>query len=271
MTRRKILNITTKKKRDTMQAVSYNGDNGAPTNDARPGVGMVFQGGRTNMILWSPTARDLTDSNAIANSSVFESGRTSSTVYQRLLSEKIRLTTSDSIPWMWRRIVVSTKAPEWRRLVTAEATSGKNAAPYIETSNGVGRLLQQWDQYAGSAASQTIVLGDLFRGQQGKDWTDPMTAPIDTLSMNKHYDKTTVIRSGNDSGTLKITRRTHTINRTMRYDEDESGQFQDSSYWSAPGKGMGDVFIVDFFSNLIGTSTSLLRFDTTATMYWHER
>lgn len=271
MTKKKILNITTKKKRDVMQSVSYNGDNGAPTNDARPGVGLVLQGGRTNMILWSPTARDLTDANGIANSTVYESARTSSTVYQRLLSEKIRLTTSDSIPWIWRRIVVSTKAEEWRRLIPLEATTGKNASPYIETSNGMGRLLQQWDTYAGSTATQNLLLSDLFRGTQGKDWTDPMIAPIDTLVMTKHYDKTTVIRSGNDSGTVKMTRRTHTINRTFRYDEDENGQFQDSAYWSAPGKGMGDVFILDFFSNLIGGTSSLLKFDTTATMYWHER
>lgn len=254
-----------------MQAVSYNGDNGAPTNDARPGVGLYLMGGRTNMIMWSPTARDLTDNNRIANSTVFESGRTASTVFQRLVSERIRLSTNDSVPWIWRRIVVSTKAGEWRRLESAEATSGKNAAPYIETSNGMGRLLQQLDQFSGSPNSQAIILDDLFRGTQGKDWTDPMIAPVDTLVVTKHYDKTTVIRSGNDSGTVKMTRRTHAINRTFRYDEDENGQYQDSSYWSAPGKGMGDVYIIDFFSNLIGGASSLLKFDTTATMYWHER
>lgn len=254
-----------------MQAVSYNGDNGAPTNDARPGVGLVLQGGRTNMTLWCPTARDLTDFNSIAHSTVIESARTASTVFQRLLSEKIRLTTSDSVPWVWRRIVVSTKSIDWRRLIPLEATTGKNPSPYLETSNGMARLLQQWDTYAGSTASQGAILDDLFRGTRGKDWTDPMTAPVDTLVITKHYDKTTVIRSGNDSGTVKMTRRTHAINRTFRYDEDENGQYQDSTYWSAPGKGMGDVFIIDFFSNLIGGASSLLKFDTTATMYWHER
>jgi len=254
-----------------MQAVSYNADNGDPTNTARPGTGLILKGGRTNMILWSPTARDLTDNSALANSVVYESGRTASTVYLRLLAEKMRLSTNDSQPWLWRRIVVSTKSTLWRELNTSEATPGKNARPYIETTNGFGRLFQQWDTYAGSPLSQRSVLDQLFRGQQGKDWTDPLIAPIDTLNVTKLYDKTTSIRSGNDSGIMRITRRTHHFNKTFRYFEDENGEFQDSSYWSPQSKGMGDVFILDFFSSTVSTATSLLRVDSEATLYWHER
>lgn len=222
------------------------------------------------MLLWSPTARDLTDGGGTANPVSLEASRTSSTIYLRLLSEKIKMSTSDSTPWIWRRIVVSTKNPQFRTLVSTEA-AGKNASPYIETSNGMGRLLQQWDATGGNSATQTLILDEVFRGNQGKDWSDPITAPVDTLNITKHYDKTTVIRSGNDSGTYRMTRRTHTFNRTFRYDEDENGQFQSSDYWSTSGKGMGDVFVLDFFSNFIGGTSAKFKFEPEATLYWHER
>lgn len=254
-----------------MQAVSFNSDLGVPTNDPRPGVGAVIRGGRTSMFLWSPTARDLTDSTGVANGVSYESSRTASTIYLRLLSEKIRMSTSDSTPWIWRRIVITTKSPLWRTLIPTEATSGKNKFPYIETTNGFSRLLQQWDDLAGSPETQKTILDDLFRGKQGKDWSDPITAPVDTLTLNKLYDKTVTIRSGNDTGTVRMTRRTHTFNKTFRYFEDENGQFQDSAHWSSLGKGMGDVFIVDFFSNFIGGASTLLKFEPEATLYWHEK
>ena len=223
------------------------------------------------MLLWSPTARDLTSSTGNANPVSLESSRTSSSIYLRLLTERIRMSTSDSTPWIWRRIVVSTKDTIFRTLSPAEATTGKNAAPYIETSNGVGRLVQQWDVTGGNLTTQNQIFDQLFRGKQSKDWTDPITAPIDTLNITKHYDKTTVIRSGNDSGTYKMTRRKHTFNKTFRYEEDENGEYQDSQFWSAPGKGMGDVFIIDLFSNFIGGTTSKFKFEPEATLYWHER
>lgn len=254
-----------------MQPLSYNTDLGVPTNDARPGVGAHVRGGRTSMFLWSPTARDLTDNAGQASGVSFESARTASTIYLRLLSEKIRMSTSDSTPWIWRRIVVTTKNVYWRSLNTTEATAGKNARPYIETTNGYSRLLQQWDDLAGNPETQKLIFDDLFRGKQGKDWSDPITAPLDTLNITKLYDKTTTIRSGNDTGTVRMTRRTHTFNKTFRYFEDENGQYQDSAHWSALGKGMGDVFIIDLFSNFIGGATTLLKFEPEATLYWHER
>lgn len=223
------------------------------------------------MCMWCPTARDLTDNAGQANSTVYESGRTASTIYLRLLSERMRLSTNDSQPWLWRRIVVATKNPFFRSLDSTESGGSKNNRPFIETSSGFGRLFQQWDLAAGSAQSQRNVLETLFRGKQGKDWSDPLIAPIDTLNITKLYDKTTSIRSGNDSGIIRLTRRTHTFNRTFRYGEDENGEFQDTSYWSPPGKGMGDVFIIDFFSSTISTASSLLRVDSEATLYWHER
>jgi len=271
MTRRAVLNITTKKKRDTMQAVSYNSDTGVPAATARPGVGGIFQGGRTNMIVWSPTARDLTDNTGNANSSVYESGRTASTVFLRLLSEKIRVSTSDSTPWIWRRIVISTKSSVFKTISTLDTVGGKNTNTYIETSNGMGRLVEQFDS-AGLFPQTALDIRDtLFRGKESKDWSDPITAPVDNLNQTVLYDKTTVIRSGNDSGTYRMIKRTHAFNKTFRYFEDENGQFQDSSFWSSTGKGFGDVFILDFFSNFIGGATSLLRFEPEATMYWHER
>jgi len=254
-----------------MQPVSYNSDTGVPTPTARPGVGGVFRGGRTNMIVWSPTARDLTDNAGQANSVVFESGRTASTVFLRLLSEKIRISTSDSTPWIWRRIVVSTKSILYRTASELTPPTGYQTSPYIETSNGFGRLVQQFDAAGGFPTTETNIVDSLFRGKQGKDWVDPITAPVDNLLCTVLYDKTTVIKSGNDSGVYRVTRRTHTFNKTFRYAEDENGQFQDSTYWSPQGKGFGDVFVIDFFSNFIGGATSLFKFEPEATMYWHER
>lgn len=254
-----------------MLAVSFNALTGAPTNTPIYGQGMIMQGGRTNTLLWAPAARDLTTFSGVAASTSHEASRTSSTIFLRLLRENIRITTSDSTPWLWRRIVFSSKDTVFKQLQPSETGGAKNAAPYIESSNGYGRLLQQWDTAAGSGNTAAAQQELLFKGKRDVDWSDSITAKVDTRIVNLHYDKTTIIRSGNDTGTYHVTKRVHQFNKTYIYNEDEVGDVMDTSVWTSRGKGHADIFIMDIFQNFLGSASTLLNFTPTATLYWHER
>lgn len=272
MSRRNILNITSRKKKDTMQPVTYNSTSGAPTNTATYGAAAPVQGNRINMFYWCPTARDLSLLNGGAGSTAQEAMRTARRTYMRLLSEKIEIQTNSAQPWTWRRIVFCGKGPDFHPNVVEQAPPAQRL-PFIESSQGYGRLLQQFDTAGGLGNTQAVIFERLFRGQINIDWTDPMLAPCDPSRVVVLYDKRTVIRSGNNVGVIKQTRRTHYFNKTLLYDDDETGEVMNTNFWSVENRqGMGDVYVIDLFqAGTNSTASDLLLFQPEATLYWHER
>ena len=272
MSKKAILNITSRKKKDVMQPVSFNSPTGLPTNNATFGSPAAVQGGRVNMFYWCPTARDLTINNGNIGSAAQEATRTSTTVYMRLLSERIRLQTNSSVPWVWRRIVFTAKGESFRP-EPAETGAPSRRAPYIESSQGIGRLLQQFDSAGGLGNTQAEILSMVFRGTSGIDWSDPMIAPVDPLRVTVKYDKTTTLIPQTASGYIRETRRTHYFNKNLVYDDDESGDVMTTNPYSVESKaGMGDAYVIDFFrAGTNGTASDLLIFAPESTLYWHEK
>ncbi|WGO62811.1 capsid protein [Genomoviridae sp.] len=270
MTRKRILDVTSRKKRDTMMPMTYNNALGVPTNTLSSGIPIPLQGGRVNMLYWCATARDLTSSLG-KNTVTEDAARTQTSVYMRLLSERIRIYTSSASPWFWRRIVFSGKGPDfWSSVAESAPPAPRNA--YIETSFGLGRLLQQFDAAGGLPNQQAALFARLFKGANQIDWSDPMTAPTDSRRVSVMYDKTTTIRSGNQQSAALITRRTHYFNKNLVYDDDETGANEDQSFFSVESKqGMGDVYIVDLFNAPTATGSELLYFYPEASLYWHEK
>lgn len=216
------------------------------------------------LFLWCATARDLTTAAGGATGTVSQqAARTATRTYMRGLSESIEVQTSTGIPWQWRRICF-----------TKKASLGLTAPYELETATGQQRVL--YNLSSGQSSDTTdrgSLYGLIFNGTYGIDWTEPLVAKTDRNRITVMYDRTTMISSGNASGKLVKKKFWHGMNKTLVYDDDESGEANVTSKYSTQGRqGMGDYFIVDILvSGLGGGSSDALVFSPCATLYWHER
>lgn len=246
-------------------------------SSATPGPGALIitptpgNGGITTFLPWIATARDNSLSQGSGNSgTVFEPAvRTSTSCYMRGLKEDVEIQTSSQLPWQWRRVCFTYKD-------TAEAlgTTLGGISGLYENSNGFGRLI--YNVTSGSTPD-ALALNSLrtlmFRGRLNVDWVDYFTAPLDTTRISVRFDRTKTIASGNGMGVIRKYPMWHPMNKTLVYDDAESGQNTTPSYYSVGGKpGMGDYYVVDMFQPGQGsTSTDKLLFEAQATLYWHEK
>lgn len=264
MTRKAILNTTSRKKRNGMLSFTSTATSGGGLNLA-PYLGAAYVNASTNgMFLWNATAQSLDAQSVIPN----QASRTATTCYMRGLSEHLRVSTNSGIPWFHRRICFTTKSP-----FQNTDTSGTLVRPtYLESSAGVQRL---WFNATNNANSSDVneIYGRVFRGQNGLDWNDALIAPTDPTRISVKFDRTWVYKSGNQVGTHKERKVYHAMNKNIVYDDDESGDAELQSYNSTQAKpGMGNYFVMDIIQALQGgTSSDILRIDSNATLYWHER
>lgn len=275
-----ILNKTSRKKRNGMLSYSNSTNLGAiaPVTQAPLTIIGSAAGNNLGIIHFRPTAMDMTrPTGGAPNSIVDQATRTSSVCFMKGLSEKIRIETSSGSPWFHRRICITSRDQNFILPGAADPTGierGYYASGAIETSNGWQRLAANV-QLEGTSFQDTlsIWLTLLFKGQQGKDWDDFITAPMDTNRVDVKFDKTWVYRSGNERGILKETKIWHGMNKNLYYQDDEDGASTTTFSASVTDKrGMGDYHIFDFFSQGSSGSTSdLLKIRFTSTMYWHEK
>lgn len=279
MSTRSILNKTSRKKRNTMLSWS-NSDaiTGAQAPLTQSPLTIAGGSGSSATLAWvhfTPTAMDLnTDVNA-PNFVQYEGMRTSTTCFMRGLNEKIRIETSTGNPWFHRRIAFCSKNPVFYVQQSADASGTERAAisrGALETSSGWIRLAANMllDTLTATNAAQREVL---FKGAQGIDWDDFITAPVDTNRVDLKYDKTFIYKSGNERGIVRETKLWHPMNKNLRYDDDERGQVEDTQPVSVLDKrGMGNMHIIDLFSQGSSGSTSdRLRIRYTSSLYWHEK
>lgn len=222
-------------------------------------------------VLFCPTARSLVQLGGSSGTVVQDAMRTSRTVYMRGLSEHLRIQTNSPAPWLWRRICFAAKGNAFRTYVSADTPNTTNLS-YAELSSGYVRLAI--NQVVNAAPNTTTVFNSIiFKGSQGVDWNDPILAPVDTARVDLKYDKTRRLTSGNQSGMFKETKLWHPMNKNLTYQDDEYGEQMTSSVFSVDDKrGMGDYYVLDLFSSLLGTSTSdILAVTYQASLYWHEK
>lgn len=270
MPRKRILNITSRKKRDTMQSVT----NTNPLNGAS--IGFQNNGGTVNgavgaIFVYCPTARDLSIFNGSAGAVGQEAARTSTTCYMRGFSENIRVQTNSSQPWIWRRICIRFRGAQFQVAATGDSPT-QPYVPYFENSNGMNRLwMNQLVNNMGNSIS--LELGLLFKGTRSVDWNDPITAAVDTRRVDVSYDRTRILQSGNANGIIRDFPLWHPMNKNLVYDDDESGDVENTSFYSVQDKrGMGDYYIIDFINGGAGgNSTDLMTLNSTASLYWHEK
>jgi len=269
MTAKRILNLTARKKRDTMLAwtnstsTTQTGGTTYSTNAAVINGGLSDTNAAT--FVWCATARDNTKNLAAEKGTVYESAtRTSSTPYMVGLSEHCEIQVNSGMPWQWRRICFTYKGPL--------LTNTPSFAMALETSNGWTRVLNQLAGNPGSDPQYSLFV-KLFKGQNTSDWVDPMTARTDNTRVTIKYDKTITIAAGNDDGVIRKYKRYHAMNQTLVFDDDELGGGENVTSYSNQGKaGMGDYYVVDMFRARDGsTASDKLYFRPTSTLYWHEK
>lgn len=224
-------------------------------------AGTVPSGSTAHAIIWAATARNLSGTKG-------EHIRNNTTCFMRGLAENIGVTTSNSAPWLWRRIVFTSKGSDIR--------GDYNLVYWITTASQQFRrgMVLLTDNTATGNNAQAGLWTQLFEGAAGVDWNDVITAKTDSTEIKIVMDKTRKIASGNDSGTIKQFKDWIPMNKNLVYDDDESGGFDSTAeYYSTDGKpGMGDVYIIDLFKPLVfDTAGGVLQFSPTSTLYWHEK
>lgn len=261
MTRRRLLNVTSTKKFDTMMPIVV--DTSGVGTDGPLLVTPDDVGGGFNS-LFIPSARNFTDYPT-------PYGRNSGTIYARGYKDRINLTVSGGATWSWRRTTFLMKGPKLRNF-------------FLDNSQG-----EQYDglgESAGAAPARTIgpmadqiadlIRAYIYRGRQGLDWYDPYTATLDKTKITVLSDKVYSINPGNESGRTRTFNFWTPLNKNIVYDGSESSQGRLSSAYSTEAlPGVGDLYIFDQLRrdtpNASGTTLPTLRFSPEGTFYWHER
>ncbi|QCX29376.1 capsid protein [Plant associated genomovirus 4] len=251
LTKRRMLNTTSTKKRDNMQPVVTTASGSTPV--AGPAT---LLGNQSYQFIWCATRR------LMETSLNFTPHRNSINCYMRGLKEHISITTNNSTSWKWRRICFTVKGFRGLLGVITNADS-------LFTSAGWIRLLAQHN----NDDMGNILNGILFDGAAQVDWNDVMTAKTSSTRVKVMYDKTVTINSGVE-GVMRDYRRWYPMNKTLTYDDDENGpNSQTSTGYSTVGRaGMGDYYVVDYIrANTTASDEDTMTFSPEATLYWHEK
>lgn len=268
MTRKRILNITTTKKRDQMLSVSnargLNSTTPSPENTSgtgavnlAPGPALIRGNGGVYVFPWICTARNISPSINLPTS------RNSETVYMRGLKERIRCETNSGASFRWRRIAFTYKGNALWINANAGAYWRLNW-PGIGATRNLALV---------SAEARTLIDRILFKGTFDRDYRNYMDAIVDRTTINVKMDKTFNIRSGNETGICKTYNLWHPMNSNLTYDDDEDGDGVIANVLSTNSKlGMGDYYIIDFIQGVsAGTTDDIMVFDPVSTLYWHEK
>lgn len=271
MSKKRILNVTSTKKQDNMLSFSTTSASGANQAPAAGGL-YVNATASSAMSVFCPTARSLVTAGT-TNLAVDVSDRTSMTCFIRGYRENLRIQTSSPLPWLWRRILFTSKGTYPFALQSISDTAQYvKYAPYADTSVGMTRL---WFNLSNDNIPNTLanIQSVLFRGVLNQDWNDVITAKVDTSRVTVMSDRCTTIKTGNANGHFSDRKLWYPINKNLVYDDDESGAAVTTSYTSTDAKpGMGDLYIADFLVPGIGGSASdIISLNCTATLYWHEK
>lgn len=270
MSKKSILNLTSRKKKNTM--LSWSNSNPSSGVSAATVAQPITANGNTGYRgVWIATAQDLTDQTGVLGRVAEEAVRTATSCFMRGVSEHIRVQTSSPVPWFWRRICFTYKGPDLNTLSSLD-TPTSTSFQYLDTTAGMQRL--GFNQNIANM-SNTINNHDaiIFRGAKGLDWNDPIIAPVDNTRVSLKFDKTWILRSGNQSGTVREMKLWHGMNKTLMYGDDESGDAESTSYQSVASKvGMGDYYIMDLLYPGAGaTASDLVQLSPNSTLYWHEK
>lgn len=261
-TQKAILNLTSKKKSDTMlnsTNISANAPNGSTTFTTDPAV-LTAEG--PYIIPWIATARPALLNSELAHP-IDSATRTSTSCYMRGLKETITLASTTGAPWMWRRICFTIKGDGLTSL------TGNNFT-WWRATGGQGVVRNLTNLFANTNALNAFK-NQVFEGSEQYDWANIFNAKLDTKRISVKYDRTRTFSSGNASGIIRNIKMWHPMNHNIVYDDDEiAGSVVTTPYSTDAKPGMGDYYVVDMFQG-VGAFTDQLRLSIEAKLYWHEK
>lgn len=239
MTKRRVLNIASTKKRDNMISWDRTGTNngfGAPSLE----IG-------TTRFLFCATAREQVGLD-------LPSQRNSSTVFIKGYRENMTFITNNNNSWRWRRIMFRIKG-----FVANDS--------FLVTSAGYVRV---W--YPLTGTNMDVFEELIFEGTKNVDYQDPFAAKVDSTRVTVVSDKYRILASGNSASYIKHYPSYTPIEKNLVYDDDEDGDDLVSAPYSVNSKaGMGDLFIYDIFQDIGGVSPTSVNIRSSSTLYWHEK
>lgn len=266
MPRKRLLNITSKKKQDKMLCVT-NTTVANPSGGTYARASAIMKGDTTYYFPWIPTARTINSSTGIEGGPSDAATRTASTCFMRGLKETGLFETNSGASWMWRRICFTYKGDQ---MFSAFRTPFYATDFYQTPTGGYARLVNS----VISASALTAITGPLFQGTFDVDWSDPFDAKVNNHLVTLKYDKVRMIRSGNAAGVALRYSKWYPMNKNLRYGDDENGDENFPVNLSTGSKeGMGDYVVLDIIravgNNAVPSDTLYWRPE--ATLYWHER
>lgn len=266
MSTRRVLDISSTKKSDTMPCYTNIDQNADGTSSTFVLGGALFPGAAGAeadffVTCFCPTARSAIDTRGNFAPRVLSHVRTAQTIYASGYSEKVEISTTTGHGWQWRRVCVSMKGDAFN----GGNDDSQTSLVFRETSNGYMRLM--------TPANRGTINSVLFKGTQGRDWYDPTTAQIDTKRVKLHSDSYVTIKSGNQNGVTIRKRFWYPLRKNIVYRDDEDGNIMNESHFSVQNKqGMGDFYVIDFFQpNRGGKPEDNLLVAPQGTFYWHEK
>lgn len=269
MSKKRILNVTSEKKRDKMLSYTNStsaSQSGSTTYTQNPAI-LTGGSATPRTFIWCATARDNTVNSGGRLGNKFDvATRTASSCYMVGLKEAIAIQCADGLPWQWRRICFTYKGSGTLRGYLPVSAPGNY--PAVETGNGYVRVLNQL-----SSTQLETLMQLVMQGSQAVDWNDHITAKTDTERISVKYDKTVTIASGNEEGVIRTYNRWHPMGHNLMYDDDEKNGTTEAISYSVESKvGMGDYWVIDIFKPRTGsTASNELLFNCESTLYWHEK
>lgn len=257
MSSRRILNLTSTKKHDNMAPLTRN-----PS-------GVVEEGGinfsTSFASLYVPTARKYSTSPGAG-----EANRQRQLTYSVGYKEKLMISIRGSGSFTWRRIVFRVKGGDFLRGLDNTNVPWLDATADPKSGN-MRRVIQLLPDAAYINARDI-----LFDGQEGVDWTNQLTAKVDTSRVSVMSDRTRNYSPKNESGLNVNHNLWYPTRKNLLYNDDENGADSNNqgSYLSATGPaGMGDMYIYDFMLNTIPDSANQQQcvFRPEGIYYWHEK
>jgi len=259
MSRRSVLNVTSRKKVDSMLPIVVDESS-------------VETAGRYNSVspllcLFVPNAR--TTRTPVTNPAV----RNSSDIFAVGYKEKVQIDIMGGGTFMWRRIVFMLKGSDLRSAMDSSGAGNIPAQLYNQTTEGGCRRVI--GPLEGVTNARDELQSYVFRGQEDIDWANQFTAPLDTRRITVKSDKLRVIRPGNDTGASRRYSLWYPIRRTISYEDDmESDVVGDRPFSTAGLRGVGDMYIMDIMAitNLVNDApVTSYNFNPEGSFYWHER
>lgn len=229
----------------------------------------VLIGGQSYIFPWIASARPALNAAGQSGVPIEAAVRTKTTCFMRGLKERITVQTNTGSCWQWRRICFTMKG---NLLYGSDGTNLRWSLLQTDVGRGAQGMVRVVNSVTGSQPG-TNLIDILFKGRNGKDWNNVMSAPTDNTQVTIKYDKTRTIQSGNDDGILRTFSRWHPMGKNLVYNDDEAGSTEEVGRYSVPGKqGMGDYYVVDFVNSAFGSApTDRMVLGINSTLYWHEK